>query len=546
MGARLYISRFFVSVYSSLVQMFGGRERNTTVSSTHASVDAGDNISADRLKSTEIKYITPSMSSSRLSQVFVTDSDCEAGSAIPILLDNGQPDGNEQSEAAKMNLPRDRKVENDANPIPDLSAMERVPKSADKGRVGGTSKPPRTLSKLTRTMSRRLSYSNVVVELKGEHIKGLFWLSNPALYFETVRFLIMLIALYIACWLVDYSASMVTLEWKIVSILPGIFSTINYLYVVKTAALLKAMYALDFESAEKVFKQIDGCRHLEIQIREKLLEKLRLLNARDMTSDMEARAYKLFCDIDYDHSGVIARPEFSIYLSHMNISLNRKQWKATFRHIDSDANEYISFNEFFVFLYPEHFEARRLEQHRLEVIHERVDQHIQQGNLEKQQSRRFSSVSSSTWAMLTNSSKLRNHANSNQVQQVVSVESDHEKNDDDTPFAREQSSTSNHNNINNNNNTDKFEATNNNNSSSSKNNSGKFTTNNKNSSSKNNNSNSDIDNNSFKGTRNRSGFGDTTATTTNLERRQSLSSSASPSQRSEQYQIQAINDTEDC
>ena len=436
-------------IYAMFSQKVGLREESTI--STHGSFDHGESTSSkDRLKSSESKYTLPSISAPK---VFATHSPgSEAGTTAAVDVEGGLVP--ERHGPVQTNMQKDQR---------NLSALEKVQKPADGRRTSVSSSPPRdrrrSLTKLTRTVSRRMSYQTVILELKGEHIKELFWLSNPALYFETVRFFIMLIALYMACWLVDYSGSTVTLMWKVVSILPGVFSTINYLYVVRTAALLKAMYALDFEAADQVFKQIDGCRQLEKIIREKLIAKLNLLNARDLTSDMEARAYKLFCDIDYDHSGVINRHEFSIYLSHMNISLNRKQWKATFRHIDSDANEYISFSEFFVFLYPEHSEARRLERHRLDVIHERVDLHIQhslendssggggggvvvgspQNDIEMQPSRRQSSTTSnSTWAMLSLSSKVTPHASNTIAEEhVVSVENDKDENDEDLPFDRE-------------------------------------------------------------------------------------------------------------
>ena len=239
----------------------------------------------------------------------------------------------------------------------------------------------RSLAMLAKSASRRISLQTVVMQLKGEHIKDLFWLAKPEIYFEIVRFFIMLIALYISLWIVDYSSAMVDSGWKTLSILPGILSAINYLYVVKTAALLKAMYNLDFEAADQVFKQTDGSRLLEKTIREKLFKKIQTVGGA--SSDLKTKAYELFSEIDYDNSGVLDRREFSIYLSRLGISLNRKQWHETFRNIDIDASETISFQEFFVFLYPEHKESIRFERHRLNTIHMRVDQHINLVNKSK-------------------------------------------------------------------------------------------------------------------------------------------------------------------
>eukprot|EP01036_Dinobryon_divergens_P034752 gene34752-44944_t len=508
LGARLYISRLVMPIYAMFSQTFGVRNESTV--STHGSFDLGESTNKDRLKSCESKYTMPSLSSAK---VFVTHSGSKAGTAVDDV-ESGLI--TEKHAAIGVYKQRDRRNALHLNNASNLSAVP------NDGGTSMSSTPPCnrkvTVTKLTRKISRRMSSQNVIIELKGEHIQELFWLSNPALYFETVRFFIMLIALYIACWLVDYSASMVTLMWKVVAILPGIFSTINYLYVVKTAALLKAMYALDFEAADRVFQQIDGCRQLEKVIREKLIAKLDLLNAKDLTSDMEARAFKLFCDIDYDRSGVINRHEFSIYLSHMNISLNRKQWKATFRHIDSDANEYISFSEFFVFLYPEHSEAVRLERQRLEVIHERVDQHIQNAldnetpndDIETQPSRRSSA--NSTWAIMSLSSKITNLAHK-VVEHAASVENEKPNNEGDEPFARQSNG-------------------NNSNSSSLKNNSGISNVN-------------SGSNHSPNHSRKRSGFGGTIST--NMERRRSSSSPSfsSDSQINEPCNVLPISDLED-
>ena len=235
----------------------------------------------------------------------------------------------------------------------------------------------RSLAMLVKTASRRISLQTVVMQLKGEHIKDIFWLSKPELYFETVRFFIMLIALYFTIWLVEYSNAMVDSGWKFLAILPGILSAINYLYVVKTAALLKAMYTIDFEAADIVFRQTDGARLLERTIREKLTKKMQeTTSKKKVSNDLKTQAFELFSEIDYDNSGVLDRREFSIYLSRLGIPLNRKQWHTIFRKIDIDASESISFQEFFVFLYPEHKESIRFERHRLNTIHMRVDTHI--------------------------------------------------------------------------------------------------------------------------------------------------------------------------
>eukprot|EP00597_Dinobryon_sp_UTEXLB2267_P005104 CAMPEP_0170070240 /NCGR_PEP_ID=MMETSP0019_2-20121128/8612_1 /TAXON_ID=98059 /ORGANISM="Dinobryon sp., Strain UTEXLB2267" /LENGTH=705 /DNA_ID=CAMNT_0010278481 /DNA_START=732 /DNA_END=2849 /DNA_ORIENTATION=- len=248
-----------------------------------------------------------------------------------------------------------------------------------------------TLANTAATAAKRLTFQTLVLEVKGDHIKDLFWWSNPDLYFQVVRFFIMLIALYLALWLVDFTSGDVGSGRSALAILPGILSLLNYIYVVKTAALVRAMHNLDFEATQQVLNQTDGSRALEKRIRDALLPKL------GTEGDLRKRVYDLFCEIDYNFSGSIMRQEFSIYLNKLGIVLNRKQWKETFRNIDTDSNESISFQEFFIFLYPEHRAAVRSERRRLLTISHRVEHSVLQ-----------SSSSSSSLLVFLDSRKRRN------------------------------------------------------------------------------------------------------------------------------------------
>ena len=194
-------------------------------------------------------------------------------------------------------------------------------------------------------------------------MKDIFWLLNPDLYFKVVQFVIMLIALYLAFWLVSFAGADVG-YWKAIAIIPGLLSVLNYTYVVKTAALLKALYSVDYDALDQVFQQTDQAHLLGQNIRRKLLEKIGFnnYNADDnnYTRDfLRKKAHEIFRDIDYDNGGLVNRSEFSLYLSRMGISLNRKQWKETFRNIDLDGSELLSFAEFFAFIFPEHHDSNQ-------------------------------------------------------------------------------------------------------------------------------------------------------------------------------------------
>lgn len=297
----------------------------------------------------------------------------------------------------------------------------------------------RSLIRLATMKNRRFSIQAKVLEVKGEYIKDLFWFSNPELYFETVRFFIMLVALYLALWLVDYASAAIGAVWKVISILPGIFSAINYLYIVKTAALLKAMYSIDFDAAEKVLQQTDAARDLERKIREVLLAKLEI--TATFSGDLKSRVYEMFCEIDYDNGGFISRHEFSIYLSRLGVHMNRKQWKETFRNIDRDTSETIDFHEFFALLYPDHQEVNKFERKRLQTISQRVGKIQQEYNTdlstldnESETKKAYnSSKSPSSKAAFDNSIQLVSSAISNRKQKETIVEerenSDDEKSD---------------------------------------------------------------------------------------------------------------------
>ena len=214
------------------------------------------------------------------------------------------------------------------------------------------------------------------MHVNANFMKDIFLFSSPDLYFKTVQYVIMLIALYLALWLVIFASADVG-YWKAIAIAPALLSVVNYLYVVKTASLLKALCSVDYEALDQVFQQTDESRVLGQSIRQKLLAKMQLPDAADSKNfsreELQIKAQAIFREIDYDNGGLVNRSEFSLYLSRMGISLNRKQWKETFRHIDLDGSELLSFLEFFAFIFPEHQEA--IQNQLLESLQKRLDQH---------------------------------------------------------------------------------------------------------------------------------------------------------------------------
>lgn len=133
--------------------------------------------------------------------------------------------------------------------------------------------------------------------LGDEGISSVFLLKNPMLYFETVQALIMLISLYIALWLTNFLVAAKSIAYIIISLLPGLLSAVVYLYVVKSAALLKAIHVIDNDAVLEVLEQTEGSQLLGETIRKKILERLKELG------EPQAELYNLFNEIDSSGNG---------------------------------------------------------------------------------------------------------------------------------------------------------------------------------------------------------------------------------------------------
>mmetsp|Transcript_12320 Transcript_12320/g.16923 ORF Transcript_12320/g.16923 Transcript_12320/m.16923 type:complete len:799 (+) Transcript_12320:68-2464(+) len=209
--------------------------------------------------------------------------------------------------------------------------------------------------------------ANIEVFLeKKQVLLRVFFLSNPTLYFEIVKFLLMVISAYNALWLINF-ISISQGIWKLVTILPGVFSAMMFSYTVKIAALLKGIAVIDNDALLEVLEQTEHARQLGDEIRDKLLTKL------SVGGDPISTLYNLFKEIDDDGSNKLSRLEFEDLLHEFNLSFSRKKMRQIFHEIDRNFDDSISFHEFFIFLFPDHDIAKQIERDRLEVIAQRVN-----------------------------------------------------------------------------------------------------------------------------------------------------------------------------
>lgn len=203
------------------------------------------------------------------------------------------------------------------------------------------------------------------IHQKPAYVKEVFLFGRPEIYFESVQLLIMLVALYLALWLVNYSSTHISGLWKFLSFLPALLSAVNYMFIVKSAALLKAVYDVDKEAILEVLEQTEGSQVLGETIRLKLLSKLNL-------EDPYEQLKVLFMEIDNNRSSTLSRTEFEVLMSKLHISFSRKKWNQIYHEIDRNYDDMISFEEFFLFLFPNHTDALSLEKRRLKIVKNRV------------------------------------------------------------------------------------------------------------------------------------------------------------------------------
>jgi hypothetical protein len=160
----------------------------------------------------------------------------------------------------------------------------------------------------------------------------------------------------------------------------------------KTAALLKSVTELDNEIVLEVIEGTEGSRLLAVNVREKIIKRLKDLakndSSRNMSveetafakTDVEARGdpsidhlqkglvalFRLFHEIDTNGNGQLSGEEFSEFLKAVGIDFSRKKWHQIFRNIDLTHDDKVSFKEFFLFIFrlenvPDDAELERLQ-----------------------------------------------------------------------------------------------------------------------------------------------------------------------------------------
>lgn len=244
-------------------------------------------------------------------------------------------------------------------------------------------------------------------------LTDIFFLRNPTIYFEGVQMLLLPLALYFAVWMVEFSVYKEEAYLKVlrvpceplvcmhilstrvvqfVSLFIGFLSVFCVMYVVKSAALLKvrivlisalffspsnrsmvqAMYHVDKDAMLEVIEQTEGSRLLGETIREKLLQRL-----ASVSGDAYSTLRNLFDEIDKNRSNKLSRVEFEILMDRLEVNFSRKKWKQIYHEIDRNYDDEISFDEFFIFLFPNHDYATANEIKRLKIVRSRIVQRQQ-------------------------------------------------------------------------------------------------------------------------------------------------------------------------
>mmetsp|Transcript_8952 Transcript_8952/g.12245 ORF Transcript_8952/g.12245 Transcript_8952/m.12245 type:complete len:898 (+) Transcript_8952:81-2774(+) len=197
--------------------------------------------------------------------------------------------------------------------------------------------------------------------------ENVFWFSSPGLYFALMKLQLMNITFHISIYLVEMLPTH-SLNWqtKFMAIVLIMIAFFIYLIAAKSTIILKAMDALDTQSLLEVIEQTEGARNLEKEIRDAVLEFMNTVPVSDDVT-VKQKLMRIFNTIDSDNSGYLCRNELGSFLDSLNIHFSKRKWKQVFRHMDRNqecANR-ITFDEFYLFIFPQDPEAIRAEQDRL-------------------------------------------------------------------------------------------------------------------------------------------------------------------------------------
>lgn len=135
---------------------------------------------------------------------------------------------------------------------------------------------------------------------------------------------------------------------------------------------LQAIYHVDKDAMLEVIEQTEGSRQLGETIRGKLLE-----NLANIDGDAYTTLRNLFDEIDKNHSNKLSRVEFEVLMDRLDVNFSRKKWKQIYHEIDRNYDDEISFDEFFMFLFPQHDFATANELKRMKLVRHRVAQRSQ-------------------------------------------------------------------------------------------------------------------------------------------------------------------------
>ena len=192
----------------------------------------------------------------------------------------------------------------------------------------------------------------------------------------------MIISLYIAMWLSYIAGTTTTWIWTLITILPGISSSYMFFYIVKTASLLKAISILDHDLMIETIEDTQTVKQLSDELRAKVIQQLNTTatsndnNSNDSNNNQRIDPYKklesIFKDLDSSQNGYLSLTEFLQLSEILDINFSKRRWKQVYRIIDKNFDNQVSFQEFYVFLYPEHELAKSLENRRMKIIKKRV------------------------------------------------------------------------------------------------------------------------------------------------------------------------------
>lgn len=130
-------------------------------------------------------------------------------------------------------------------------------------------------------------------------IDGTFIFSRPDLYFELVRGLMMILALYWALFWSNFIVAAHSVGWALVCACPIILASLTYVFVVAHASLLMAVHSIDTNAVLEVLEQTEGSKLLGEQMREKLLQRLQEMG------EPQAELFSLFDELNDSGNGFL-------------------------------------------------------------------------------------------------------------------------------------------------------------------------------------------------------------------------------------------------